>query len=125
MCSQKMEAALVSTPFGQQRITRFTRRLLNSVFRLICRPHEDFVPDSPSQKPAVQKAGFRAALRSQPMIYSQRTDFSVPLTRPTIRKNGESKTVRTTGDCDGEKRAGFKASERGERGSELSRSKRF
>jgi hypothetical protein len=69
MCSQKMEAAMLLTPFGEQRIARPTRGLLDSTCWLVCRPGQNFVPDSPRRKPAVQNTDFGAALRPQPMIH--------------------------------------------------------
>ncbi len=98
---------MLSAPIGEQRVARPARSLLDSTCWLVCRPGENFVPDSPRRKPAVQKADFGAALRPQPMIHRQRTDLSLPLARPAIRQNGEGKTVGATGDSDGEKRAGL------------------
>src|SRR6516162_5930641 len=71
----------------------------------------------------MQEADFGAALGPQPMIHGQRTNLSMPLSRPAMRQNGEGKTIGTTGDCYSQKRAGLEASERGEGSGELSQSK--
>jgi len=119
MRSQEMEAAMLSTPFREQLITRRTRRLLYSGCWFVRRPDEDFVPDRPRRKPAVQTANFVAALGTQPVIHRHRTDLSVPLAGPAIRQNGESETIGAAGHCDGEKRSGLEESERGERAAKL------
>ncbi len=59
MRSQKMEAAMLSTPFGEQRIACSARGLLDSTCWLVCRPGEDFVPDSPRLKASCAEGGFR------------------------------------------------------------------
>jgi len=123
MAGQEMQAALLPTPFGEQRIARLTRSFLYSGCRLVCRPGEDFVPDSPRCKPAMQKADFRATLGTQSVIYRQRADVSPALTHPMISQNRKRETIGAAGNCDGEKRAGLEAGERGEGGRKLRRAK--
>ena len=123
MRRQQVETAMLSTPFGEQRVARLTRGFLYSGCRLVCRPGEHFVPDSPRCKPAMQKADFRPALGTQPVIHRQRTDASPALARPLIGQNRKCETIGASGNCDGEKRAGLEAGERGEGGRKLRRAK--
>ena len=79
--------------------------------------------DASCRKPTMEKADFCAALGTQAMVDCQSADAPFALARPTIGQNRECQTIGSTGNRDGEKRAGLEAGERGESGRKLCRAK--
>ena len=73
----------------------------------------------------MQKAYFRTALGTQPVIHGQRANPPPALAGPMIGQKRECETIGAAGNSDGEKRAGLEASERGERGRKLGRIQGF
>ena len=73
----------------------------------------------------MQKAYFRTALGTQPVIHGQRANPPPALARPMIGQNCECETIGAAGNRNCETRAGLEASERGQGGRKLGRIQGF
>src|SRR5438552_3130499 len=113
-----------ATPLGEQRVACRAGGLLDSAYRFVFRPGENFMADRSRRKPAIEPVDLGAAFGPQPMIHRHRANAPTAFACPAISQNGKGKAIGPTRNGNGEKRAILEAGERGEGRRELGLGKR-
>jgi hypothetical protein len=85
MRGEQMETAVLAAPAGKQPIARSARCLLYAACRFLSRPSEYHMADSSRRQPTLKPPDFSGALRPEPMVHCQGTEFPTPFARPAIR----------------------------------------